>query len=179
MYSYGPPHMAEQKQDNQLKHTYSSSVRIWDVALKSCQRQWTIGRSGERGSGISMLTAWHDDDDEFIYFRGVTSYDVQSFTTEIWLIKYTLIQLHLKHWKFEMNSYNLLLKNRNYIWLSPTDTWNTWNHIIVCKLLVLNWNVIKPKKQKKVYIFILKNGVEVYHKMIWKKKKKNPFLTRF
>ena len=24
MYSYGPPHMAEQKQNNQLEHTYSS-----------------------------------------------------------------------------------------------------------------------------------------------------------
>ena len=52
------PHMAEQKQDNQLKHTYSSSVRIRDVALKTCQRRWKIGRSGERGSGISML--WYD-----------------------------------------------------------------------------------------------------------------------
>ena len=62
MYSYGLPHMAEQKQDNQLEHTYSSSVRIWGVALKTCQRRWTIGRSGERGSGISMLVAWDDDD---------------------------------------------------------------------------------------------------------------------
>ena len=33
MYSYGPPHMAEQKQDDQLKHAYSSYVRIQDVAL--------------------------------------------------------------------------------------------------------------------------------------------------
>ena len=23
-----------------------------------------VGRSGERGSGISVLAAWHDDDDE-------------------------------------------------------------------------------------------------------------------
>ena len=37
MYSYGPPHMAEQKQDDQLEHTYSSYVRIRDVALKTCQ----------------------------------------------------------------------------------------------------------------------------------------------
>ena len=37
IYSYGPPHMAEQKQDDQLEHTYSSSVRIRDVALKTCQ----------------------------------------------------------------------------------------------------------------------------------------------
>ena len=54
------PHMAEQKQDDQLEHTYSSYVRIRDVALKTCQRRWTIGRSGERASGISVLAAWHD-----------------------------------------------------------------------------------------------------------------------
>ena len=62
-----PPHMAEQKQDDQLEHTYSSSVRIWDVALKTCQRQWTIRRSGERGSGISVLAARYDDDDMWCY----------------------------------------------------------------------------------------------------------------
>ena len=39
MYSYGPPHMAEQKQDDQLEHTYSSYVRIRDVALKTCRRR--------------------------------------------------------------------------------------------------------------------------------------------
>ena len=66
MYSYGPPHMAEQKQDDQLEHTYSSYVRIRDVAMKTCQRRWTIGRMGERGSGISMLAARHDDDDDEI-----------------------------------------------------------------------------------------------------------------
>ena len=31
------PHMAEQKQDDQLKLIYSSSVRIWDVALRTYQ----------------------------------------------------------------------------------------------------------------------------------------------
>ena len=50
-------HMDEQKQDDQLEHTYNSSVRIRDVALKTCQRRWTIGRNGERGSGISVLAA--------------------------------------------------------------------------------------------------------------------------
>ena len=39
MYSYGPPHMAKQKQNDQLKHTYSSYVRIRDVALKTCQKR--------------------------------------------------------------------------------------------------------------------------------------------
>ena len=62
MYSYGTSHMVEQKQDDQLEHTYSSYVRIRNVALKTCQRRWTIGRSSERGSGISMLAARHEDD---------------------------------------------------------------------------------------------------------------------
>ena len=64
MFSYGPPHMAEQKQDDQLEPTYSSSVRIRDVALRTCQKWLTIGRSGERGWGISVLAARHDDDDD-------------------------------------------------------------------------------------------------------------------
>ena len=64
MYSYGPPHMAVQKQDDQHEHTFSIYVRIWDVVPKICLRRWTIGKSGERGSGISMLPARHDDDDD-------------------------------------------------------------------------------------------------------------------
>ena len=65
MYSYGPPHMAGQKQDDQLEHTFTSCVRIRDVARRTCQRLWMIGRSGEKGSGISVLAARHDDD-EFV-----------------------------------------------------------------------------------------------------------------
>ena len=57
MYSYGPPHMAVQKQDDQQEHTFSSYVRIRDVVLKTYLGRWTIGRSGERGSGISVLPA--------------------------------------------------------------------------------------------------------------------------
>ena len=56
--------MAKQKQDDQLEHAYSSYVRIWDVALKTCQKRWMIGRSGERGSGLSVLAARLDDDDD-------------------------------------------------------------------------------------------------------------------
>ena len=37
-------------------------MRIRDIALKTCQRWWTIERSDERESGISMLAARHDDD---------------------------------------------------------------------------------------------------------------------
>ena len=39
MYSYGPPHMAEQKQDDQHEHTYSNYVKIRDVGLKTCHRR--------------------------------------------------------------------------------------------------------------------------------------------
>ena len=38
MFSDGPLHMAEQKQDDQLEPTYSNSVRIQDVALRTCQK---------------------------------------------------------------------------------------------------------------------------------------------
>ena len=58
------PHMAKQKQDDHLELTYSSYVRTQDVTLKTCQRRWMIERSGERGSGISVLAARHDDDDD-------------------------------------------------------------------------------------------------------------------
>ena len=67
MFSYGPLHMAEQKQDDQLEHTYSNSVRIRDVALRTFQKWWTIRKSGERGSGVSVLAAQHDDDDDSRY----------------------------------------------------------------------------------------------------------------
>ena len=56
--------MAAQKQDDQHERTFSSYVRIRDVVLKTYQGRWTIGRSGERGSGISVLPARYDDDDD-------------------------------------------------------------------------------------------------------------------
>ena len=56
--------MDEQRQDDQLEPTYSSSVLIRDVALKTCRKQWTIEKGGEKGSKISVLMARHDDDDE-------------------------------------------------------------------------------------------------------------------
>ena len=69
MCSCGPPHMANQKQDDQLEHSYSSYVMIRDVTLKTCRRRWMIGRRGERGSGISVLAARHDDDDDGFIMR--------------------------------------------------------------------------------------------------------------
>ena len=58
------PSRGRAKQDVQLEQIYSSSVPILDVARKTSQNQWTIRRGGKRGSGISVLIAWHDDDDD-------------------------------------------------------------------------------------------------------------------
>ena len=55
--------MVKQRQNNQLEPTYSNSVPIQDVALKTCSKQWTIEKGAERGSAISVLMAQHDDDD--------------------------------------------------------------------------------------------------------------------
>ena len=46
--------------------TTSSYVRIRDVVLKTYLGRWTIGKSGERGPGISVLPARYDDDDDDI-----------------------------------------------------------------------------------------------------------------
>ena len=44
------------------KSRATSTVRIWCVALRICWKRWTIGRGGEKGSGISVLMARHHDD---------------------------------------------------------------------------------------------------------------------
>ena len=62
--SVDPLHVEEQKQGDQLDSTLNSTVPKQDVALKTFRKQVTIGRNGERGSGISVLMAWHDDDDD-------------------------------------------------------------------------------------------------------------------
>ena len=68
MYFFGPLHVDKQRQDVQLKPTYSSSVPIRDVALRIYRKQWTIGKCGERGSGISVLIVRHDDDDDNVEY---------------------------------------------------------------------------------------------------------------
>ena len=47
--------------------TYIQQLRIRDVVLKTYLGRWTIERSGERGSGISVLPARYDDDDMHHY----------------------------------------------------------------------------------------------------------------
>ena len=57
--------MPEQKQGDQLELTYSSSVMIRDVTLKNLPEAMNDREDvDERGSGITMLAARHDDDDD-------------------------------------------------------------------------------------------------------------------
>ena len=66
-YSCRPLHVDEQRQDDQLEPTYTSSVPIRNVALKTYRERWTIEKGGGRGSGRSVLVEQDDDDnDDFI-----------------------------------------------------------------------------------------------------------------
>ena len=67
IYIYSTPMDPHIWQDDQLGHTYSSYVRLRNVALNTCQRRWTIGRSGKRRSGISVPAARRDDIYIYIY----------------------------------------------------------------------------------------------------------------
>ena len=109
MYSYGSPHMAPQKQDDQLERTFSSYVRIQDVVPKTYLGRWTIGRSGERGSGISVLPARYDDDDIYIYIYiytwNISIYYISnlSFKSSVLLLMdhtlYIYIYIYIYIWK--------------------------------------------------------------------------------
>ena len=54
-----------QAKAGRLARTYIQQLcEDTDVTLKTCQKRWMIGRSGERGSEISVLAARLDDDDD-------------------------------------------------------------------------------------------------------------------
>ena len=98
------------KQDDQHEHTFSSYVRIRDVVLKTYLGRWTIGRSGERGSGISVLPARYDDDDDDIPLIGL------KFSESI-LFKFRSVFIYLlsKYWKIKhiRNMHFLLFSHLN------------------------------------------------------------------
>ena len=64
MYPRRSLHMDEERQDHQLEPTYTSSVPIRDEVLKTSRKQWTTEKVGEKGTGIYVLMARLDDDDE-------------------------------------------------------------------------------------------------------------------
>ena len=134
MYSYGSRHMAAQKQDDQLERTFSSYVRIQDVVLKTYLGRWTIGRSGERGSGISVLSARSDDDDDDVplwFNNGI----------------YLLIFLFLGDILFYIN---LFIYFRKCPWCNgyPRRKWTwrhgfkSWTRLIAFRLALIPWGKV-------------------------------------
>ena len=108
MYSYGPPHTAVQKQDDQHEHTFKNYVRIQDVVLKTCLRRWTIGKSGERGSGISVLPARHDDDDDDISMTFIINDDLYNEPNQFILIPWKILLIFLNFYiKYTLGSFSL------------------------------------------------------------------------
>ena len=100
--------MAAQKQDDQLEHTYSSYVRIQDVVLKTYLGRWTIGRSGERGSGISVLPARYDDDDDIYNSISViklhmVNYGIHLFQNQMFIEYKNLEIINMNKSKFTRN----------------------------------------------------------------------------
>ena len=97
-----------QKQDDWLEPTYSSSVPIRDVFLKTCRKQCTIGRGGERRSGISVLMARHDaadDDDCYKDFYLILNFRLVNFSFSKLLLGYNtnLTRKYLTAWKQMIN----------------------------------------------------------------------------
>ena len=124
MYSYGSPHMAAQKQDDQLERTFSSYVRIQVVVLKTYLGRWTIGRSGERGSGISVLPARYDDDDDDIsydiwieFYIGMLSTLIKNHVLKLLFCENWVISFW--HMSFFLSKFIILiviLRNFEFIW---------------------------------------------------------------
>ncbi len=96
-----------QKQDDQHEHTFSSYARIRDAVLKTCLGRWTIGRSGERGSGISVLPARHDDDDDELYIAIQFSVNTVSMSKTVLfrIIQFNISTPFLFHFYFKLYSF--------------------------------------------------------------------------
>ena len=94
------PHTWPCKSRTTSTNIHSAAIR--NIVLKTHLGRWTIGRSGERGSGISVLPARHDDDDD-------------DFNKVSWLI------LRL------INPYWVIYCRRDYVILPPhcmtLDSW--------------------------------------------------------
>ena len=148
MYSYGSPHTAAQKQDDQHERTFSSYVRIQVVVLKTYLGRWTIGRSGERGSGISVLPARYDDDDDYQhhYHHHHHCFVLTGITTDFKLLFLFLIIIPSSIKKLHLKCCSLFLKvkkNLGYIFLCITSK--------ICPLL--KWTLVNTKKSYNISLF--------------------------
>ena len=134
MYSYGPPHTAGQKQDDQLEHTFSSYVRIRDVLLKTYQRRWTIGRSGERGSGISVLARHLNELRSFFHTLKCFHLFLSNTNNSIYYESFVCTQFNF--FKYCCESVTIQVNMWSYVVSVPNEKCITpWHHLKYQQLL--------------------------------------------
>ena len=163
MYSYGSPHTAAQKQDDQHERTFSSYVRIQVVVLKTYLGRWTIGRSGERGSGISVLPARYDDDDIYPILPPWTGQFVKKSATGL-NSEFSFTGCLTKV-KVPSLSYNLSIAGRK------TDGFIPFPWALVQRgmqtVSLRNWTLINNP------IFMIINVSTIYQNFIWSRQNIN------
>ena len=148
MYSCGPPHMAVQKQDNQNENTFSNYVRIRDVVQKTCLRRWTIEKSGDRGSGISVLPARHDDDEDGLKRTS------QSFTGDC----YYLIRLSV------LDHSNRIIRDETFSSDQTRPSKHDWPYYFFLFLVSCLWNtgwndkIVALEKTTWFHFHLMKTG---------------------
>ena len=155
-----PTHGA-QKQDDQHERTFSSYVRIQVVVLKTCLGRWTIGRSGERGSGISVLPARYDDDDDddiYIYIYTTVFDHLQKllFLTlkVLFLIKQDKHHKNfIYHDKYKSSSATLTLDPISFeklIWRFFSSLILSMNSSWLCYIVIYSDTTIKTQEGKRM-----------------------------
>ena len=116
---------------SKAEHSYSSYVMIRDVTPKTYRRRWMIGRRGERGSGMSVPAARHDDHDGiYIYSRcslmGNIVWKLSKFLRRslmIFIIKsFRIIVLHLYY--FDNFSVNMSFDFLQVFFWTREPSWN-------------------------------------------------------
>ena len=100
------------------------------LALKTSWERWTIETSGDKGSGRSMLAAWHDDEDDDIYICMFIVY-LYLLNKYLWtyLIHYSKIYIHCV--------YQLILVAQYIPTVDFSPLWTTdgWSNQKVLQLL--------------------------------------------
>ena len=142
--------MAKQKQDDQPELTYSSYVRTQDVTQKTCRRRWTIGKSGERWSRISVLAARLDDDDD----------DDDNNSNNQWWETIFSVFCKFVSWNFNCLFTGTTGKGRSYIWYSSFFVLVGGGYIVI--LVLKRWVFALRQSDTKpinaTYLLQMKSG---------------------
>ena len=146
--------MDVQRLDDQLEPTYISSVPIQDVALRTSRKQWTIGRGGESGSGISVVMVWRDDnDDNFYDHKEDPGYVNSSFFKpqyESHWCRRSLKHNILKPWSWSMSGIFVVILKHQFYTSAP------WFYQLFLHVWILYFHALFQTVIQATTIFIIK-----------------------